>query len=145
MTVVTATDIANYGLWKASARTGQSMSPDLSTIMTWRCTTSVFGASTLGVRSGSRTIKFMIDGQAVAFRSTSQNFCRCRTHPDGSGGAGLKLSRGPGVRPCTAPTPFWAWSMWSPKKGSKFKEKGGAFSVKYNNISEAGRRLIRPA
>jgi len=72
MTVVTAQDISNYGYNNVS----EALSHVASFIDNYDLAVHNFGVRGInsGVRSGSRTIKFMIDGQSIAFRSTSQNF-----------------------------------------------------------------------
>lgn len=72
MTVITALDISNYGYNSVP----EALSHVAGFIDNYDLAMHNFGVRGInsGVRSGSRTIKFMLDGQAIAFRSTSQNF-----------------------------------------------------------------------
>jgi outer membrane receptor for ferrienterochelin and colicins len=72
MTVITAQDISNYGY----SSVPEALSHVAGFIDNYNLAMHNFGVRGInsGVRSGSRTIKFMLDGQAIAFRSTSQNF-----------------------------------------------------------------------
>jgi len=72
MTVITAQDIKNYGYNSVA----EALSHVAGFVDNYNLAMHNFGVRGInsGVRSGSRTIKFMLDGQAIAFRSTSQNF-----------------------------------------------------------------------
>ncbi|MFT6734414.1 MAG: outer membrane receptor for ferrienterochelin and colicins [Polaribacter sp.] len=72
MTVITAQDISTYGY----SSVPDALSHVVGFIDNYNLAMHNFGVRGInsGVRSGSRTIKFMLDGQAIAFRSTSQNF-----------------------------------------------------------------------
>jgi outer membrane receptor for ferrienterochelin and colicins len=72
MTVITALDISNYGYNSVP----EALSHVTGFVNNYDLAMHNFGVRGInsGVRSGSRTIKFMLDGQAIAFRSTSQNF-----------------------------------------------------------------------
>ncbi|MEW6983407.1 TonB-dependent receptor plug domain-containing protein [Colwelliaceae bacterium 6471] len=72
MTVITAKDINQYGY----ASVAEALNHVAGFVDNNDLAIHNFGVRGInsGVRSGSRTIKFMIDGQAIAFRSTSQHF-----------------------------------------------------------------------
>lgn len=72
MTVITAQDISQYGYANVAA----ALNHVAGFVDNYDLAMHNFGVRGInsGVRSGSRTIKFMINGQAIAFRSTSQHF-----------------------------------------------------------------------
>ena len=72
MTIITAQDINNYGYNSVD----EALSHVAGFVDNNNLAMHNFGVRGInsGVRSGSRTIKFMLDGQAIAFRSTTQNF-----------------------------------------------------------------------
>ncbi len=72
LSIVTAQDIEKYGYQSIA----ELLSHVVSFVDNYDQVMHNFGVRGInsGARSGSRTIKFMIDGQPVSFRSTSQNF-----------------------------------------------------------------------
>ncbi|WDE01164.1 TonB-dependent receptor plug domain-containing protein [Thalassomonas actiniarum] len=72
MTVITAQEIRQFGYQSVAEVLGHVT----GFIDSYDLAMHNFGVRGInsGVRSGSRTVKFMIDGNATAFRSTSQNF-----------------------------------------------------------------------
>jgi outer membrane receptor for ferrienterochelin and colicins len=134
MTVVTAQDIAIYG-YESVAEVVNHVAGFVDNFDLATHNIGVRGINS-GVRSGSRTIKFMIDGQAIAFRATSQNFI----------GKELiamdlvervEIVRGP-VSALYGANAFLGVVNIVTKKGSKLKDSGGEVSLKYNDISDAG-------
>ncbi|SEH04429.1 TonB-dependent receptor plug domain-containing protein [Candidatus Venteria ishoeyi] len=72
VTVITAEDIATF----AYADVAEALSHSVGFVETDDLVMHSFGVRGIhaGLRAGNRTIKFMLNGQAVSFRSTSQNF-----------------------------------------------------------------------
>ncbi len=134
MTVITKADIINYGYQSISDVVnhvaGFVDNHDLA-----MHNIGVRGINS-GVRSGSRTIKFMIDGQAVAFRATSQNFIG-KELISMDLVERVEIVRGPASALYGANALLGVVNVVT-KKGSKFKTDGSAMTVKVNNTKAAG-------
>ncbi|MCJ8271319.1 MAG: TonB-dependent receptor plug domain-containing protein, partial [Psychrosphaera sp.] len=134
MTVITQADISSYGYQSISEVVnhvaGFADNHDLAIH-----NIGVRGINS-GVRSGSRTIKFMIDGQAVAFRATSQNFIGKELIPMDLVER-VEIVRGP-VSALYGANAFLGVVNVVTKKGSDYKTGGSAVTFKANSIKAAG-------
>lgn len=134
MTVITDLDIANYGYQSVS----EALQHVAGLVDNHDLAMHNFGVRGInsGVRSGSRTIKFMIDGQAVAFRATSQNFIGKELIPMDLVER-IEVIRGPASALYGA-NAFLGVVNVVTKSGEKLKNQGSAVAVRYNNINAAG-------
>lgn len=91
--------------------------------------------SNAGVRAGSRTIKFMIDGQPVAFRSTSQHFIGKELIPMDLIKR-IEVIRGPASALYGA-NAFLGVVNVITKKSAAFEKSGHQISLTYNQLQDA--------
>jgi len=134
MTVVTSQDIDNYGY----SSVAEALSHVASFVDNYDLAVHNFGVRGInsGVRSGSRTIKFMIDGQAIAFRSTSQNFIDKELIPMDMIER-IEVVRGP-VSALYGANAFLGVVNIVSKSGAKLAENGGSVGLKLSSTSNAG-------
>lgn len=133
MTVITDVDIANYG-YQSVAELLQHVAGFVDNHDLSMHNFGVRGINS-GVRSGSRTIKFMIDGQTIAFRATSQNFIGAELLPMDLIER-VEVVRGP-IAALYGANAFLGVVNVVTKTPEKLKQKGGAVSLELNSISAA--------
>lgn len=134
ITVITAGDIRNYG-YKTVV---QALSHVAGFVDNYDLAMHNFGVRGInsGVRSGSRTIKFMLDGQSISFRPTSQNFIDAELIPMTLINR-IEVVRGP-VSALYGANAFLAVVNIVTKKGEELSENNGQVTVGLNSIENAG-------
>ncbi len=134
MTIITAQDIKNYGYHNVA----EALSQIASFIDNYDLAIHNFGVRGInsGVRSGSRTIKFMLDGQSVAFNSTSQNFIDNELISMDLIER-IEVVRGP-VSSLYGANAFLGVVNIVSKMGSKLAQDGGELGIQWHNLKEAG-------
>lgn len=135
ISVITEQDIRNYG-YKTVA---QALSHIAGFIDNYDLAIHNFGVRGInsGARSGSRTIKFMLDGQSISFRPTSQNFIDAELIPVSLINR-IEVVRGP-VSALYGANAFLAVVNIVTKKGKALGENNGQVTVGISSIENAGK------
>ena len=138
MTIITAQDINNYGYNSVN----EALSHVAGFVDNYNLAMHNFGVRGInsGVRSGSRTIKFMLDGQAIAFRSTSQNFIDQELIPMAMI-KHIEVIRGPASALYGA-NAFLAVVNVVTKNGTELGKNKNKISLQLNSIDNAGQGYL---
>lgn len=134
ITVITSQDIHQYGYESVA----EVMSHVTGFIDNYDLALHNFGVRGVnsGVRSGTRTVKFMIDGNPTAFRSTSQNFVGQELIPM-SMIERIEIVRGP-VSALYGANAFLGVVNIVTKQAKQLQEQGISVTLKGRKLNDAG-------